>query len=62
MAKFKVKSYYTYVATAEVEADTIEEALEKGYNHNDGLHTDDLDYIGYLNSEVIDENGDIHEF
>ena len=62
MAKFKVNTYYTYVAVSEVEADTIEEALEKGYNHNEGLHTDELDFIGYINSEVVDENGDIHEF
>lgn len=62
MAKYKVYSYYTYRATAEVEADSPEEALEKGYNHNEGLHSDELDFTGYCNSEVIDEDGEIHEF
>lgn len=62
MAKYRVKSYYTYVAVSEVEADSPEEALEKGYNHNEGLHSDELDFIGYCNSEVIDENGEIHDF
>lgn len=62
MAKYKVYSYYTYRAVSEVEADSPEEALEKGYNHNEGLHTDELDYIGYTNSEVIDENGKSYKF
>lgn len=30
MAKFKVNCYYTYCGCVEVEADTIEEAYEKG--------------------------------
>lgn len=62
MAKYKVKTYYMYVATSEVNADSPEEALDKGYNHNEGLHSHELDFIGCINSEVIDENGEIHEF
>jgi hypothetical protein len=50
------------VATSEVKADSPEEALDKGYNHNEGLHSHELDFIGCINSEVIDENGEIHEF
>ena len=59
MAKFIVKSYYTYVAVTEVEAETAEEALEKGYCENEGKFTDELEYIGYTDSEVMNENFEI---
>lgn len=61
MAKFKVNCYYTYVGSVEVEADTIEEAYDKGYAECDKMVTDDLSYVGYLNAEVIDPDGFIHE-
>ena len=61
MAKFKVKCYYTYVGVVEVNADNVDEAFEKGYAKCDDMVTDDLSYVGYLNAEVIDEEGFIHE-
>ena len=62
MAKFKVNCYYTYVGSVEVEADTIEEAFEKGYELCTEMGTDDLSYIGYTDGEVIENDGTIHEF
>jgi hypothetical protein len=62
MAKYKVKTYYMYVATSEVKADSPEDALDKGYNHNKDVPSEKMDFIGCINSEVIDENGEIHEF
>ena len=61
MAKFKVNCYYTYVGSVEVEADTIEEAYDKGYAECVKMGTDDLSYVGYTDGEVIDETGEIHE-
>lgn len=61
MAKFKVNCYYTYVGSVEVEADTIEEAYDKGYAECDKMGTDDLSYVGYTDGEVIDQEGFIHE-
>lgn len=61
MPKFKVNCYYTYVGTVEVEADTIEEAFDKGYNQCTDMATDELSYVGYTDAEVIDEDGFIHE-
>jgi hypothetical protein len=55
MAKYFVKSYYTYVAVAEVEAETPQQALEEGYNINEGKFTDELEFCGYTDSEVVDE-------
>lgn len=61
MAKYKVNCYYTYVGSVEVEADTIEEAYDKGYAECDKMGTDDLSYLGYTDGEVIDQEGVIHE-
>jgi hypothetical protein len=61
MAKFKVNCYYTYVGIVEVEADTIEEAYEKGYNHCTDMPTDELCFCGYTYSTVTDENGKVYE-
>lgn len=61
MAKFKVNCYYTYVGSVEVEADTIEEAYDKGYAECDKMGTDDLSFMGYTDGEVIDQEGVIHE-
>ena len=61
MAKFKVNCYYTYVGSVEVEADTIEEAYEKGYNYCTDMTTDDLSFCGYTDGTVTDENGEVYE-
>lgn len=61
MAKFKVNCYYTYVGSVEVEADTIEEAYDKGYAECDKMGTEDLSYVGYTDGEVLDSEGFIHE-
>lgn len=61
MAKFKVNCYYTYVGSVEVEADSIEEAYDKGYNVCEKMGTDDLSFVGYLDGEVIDSYGEIYE-
>ena len=61
MAKYEVKCYYQYVGSVEVEADSIEEAYEKGFAICDKMHTQDLDYVDYMDAEVVDEDGFIHE-
>lgn len=62
MAKYKVYSYYQYVGISEVEADDAEEAFEKGYALNDKMTSEDLYYVDYIDSEVIDEDGGLHNF
>lgn len=62
MAKFTVKCYYTYVGSVEVEAETLDEAFDKGYELCDKMLSDELDYVGYTDAEVIDEKGFIHEY
>lgn len=59
MAKYFVKSYYTYVAVSEVEAETPQEALDMGYNENEGKSTDELEFCGYTDSEVLNENFEV---
>lgn len=61
MAKFKVNCYYTYCGCVEVEADTIEEAYEKGYDICSNMTTDDLYFCGYTDGTVTDENDEIYE-
>lgn len=62
MEKFKVNCYYTYCGCVEVEADTIEEAYEKGYDICSNMTTDDLYFCGYNGTgTVTDENGEIYE-
>jgi hypothetical protein len=62
MAKFIVRSYYEYVHVVEVEADSFEEAFDKGYAISNEVGTDELEFVGYTNSEVEDECGDMKEF
>lgn len=62
MAKFKVNCYYTYVGSVEVEAETLDEAFDKGYELCDKMSSDELDYVGYTDAEVIDEEDFIHEY
>ena len=57
MAKYKVKCYYQYVGSVEVEADSVEEAREKGFAICDKMSTEDLDYVDYMDTEVIEEDG-----
>lgn len=56
MAKFKVNTYYEYVAVVEVEAETAEDAAQKGYDIALGMKADELDFVGYTGLEVKDEN------
>jgi hypothetical protein len=62
MVKFKVNCYYTYVASVEVEAENEDEAFDKGYELCDQMSSEELDYVGYIDAEVIDEKGFIHEY
>lgn len=62
MAKFTVKCYYTYVGSVEVESETLDEAFDKGYELCDKMSSDELDYVGYTDAEVIDDEGFIHEY
>lgn len=62
MPKYKVKVYYYYVASVEVEAENEERAYEMGVDIAEDMTTEQLDYVGYADTEVIDETGFIHEF
>lgn len=62
MPKYKVKVYYHYVASVEVEAEDEEKAYEMGFDIAEDMTTEQLDYVGYADAEVIDETGFIHEF
>ena len=62
MPKYIVKCYYTYCGRVEVEANSIEEAAEIGYAQCEEMSSDELDFIGYTDSEVIDDDGEIHQF
>lgn len=61
MAKFTVNCYYTYVATVEVEADSYEEAYDKGYNLCDDMPTDELHFCGFREGTVVNEKGETYE-
>ena len=62
MAKYRVLSYYQYVAISEVEADSVDEAFEKGFALNEDMTTDELRYVDYTDSEVISEDGALYNF
>lgn len=61
MAKYKVNCYYTYVGSVIVEADSAEDAYNKGLELCEDMHTDELDFVGYSDSIVypIKEDGKI---
>lgn len=61
MAKYLVRCYYTYCGTVEVEANSIEEAAEIGYVKCENMTSAELEYVGFTDSEVQDENGEIHQ-
>ena len=54
MAKYIVKSYFEYVGTIEVEADSPEEALKIGQKANLDKPSSEYEFVDYLNSEVWD--------
>lgn len=60
MAKYKVHCYYEFVGIVEVEADSIEDAFEKGIELCADMSVDDLRYVGPTDSEVIDTDGEVH--
>ena len=60
--KYVVRCYYQYVGKVEVEADSVEEALDKGYAICDKMPTEELDYVDYMDSEIEEDDGFIHEF
>lgn len=62
MAKYKVRCYYTYVGIAVVDADSFEDAFDKGFAICEEMSTSDLDYVGVEMAEVQDMNGAIEEF
>lgn len=59
--KYLVRCYYTYCGMVEVEAESVEEASEIGYELCDKMKSDELDFVGYTDMEVQDETGFIHE-
>lgn len=60
MAKYIVKSYFEYVGTTEVEADSPEEALKIGQKANLNKSSSEYEFVDYTNSEVWDsEDRDI---
>lgn len=61
MAKYIVRCYYQYVGRVVVEADSVEEAYNKGYDICDKMKTEELDFVDYIDAEVEDEEGFIHE-
>lgn len=62
MAKYKVNCYYQFVGSVEVEADSLDEAFEKGFEICDKMESEDLTYVNYLDGEVMDSDGEIYEF
>lgn len=62
MPKYLVKCYYTYCGVVEVDADSVEDAKDKGFELCDLMPTSELEYMGYTDMQVVDENGDIVDF
>ena len=62
MAKYIVRCYYEYVGKVVVEADSFEEACDKGLKLCEDMTTDDLYFCGGTTAEVQDENGGIEQF
>lgn len=59
--KYLVRCYYTYCGVVEVEAESVEEASDIGWELCDRMPTSELDFVGYTDMEVQDETGFIHE-
>ena len=62
MAKYTVWCYYQYVGRVEVEADSFEEAFDKGFDLCEEMETSELDFVGAIDAEVQHENGGIEQF
>lgn len=59
--KYLVRCYYTYCGVVEVEAESVEEASDIGFELCDKMETEELDYVGYTDMEVEEEDGFIHQ-
>lgn len=62
MPKYTVKCYYEYVGVIEIEAESPEEAFEKGFPECEKMETKELSFVGYTSSEVINEKGELTQF
>jgi hypothetical protein len=62
MGKYIVRCYYEYVGKVAVEADSFDEACDKGLKLCEDMTTDDLYFCGGTIAEVQDENGGIEQF
>jgi hypothetical protein len=62
MAKYIVRCYYEYVGLVEVDADSFEDAFDKGYAICNKMSTEELYYCGGTTAEVQHENGGIEQF
>jgi predicted RNA-binding Zn-ribbon protein involved in translation (DUF1610 family) len=58
--RYTVKVYYEYVAIVEVDAENEIDAEHIGYEKASRLPSSEHEFVDYINTEVIDENGDIH--
>ena len=54
MAKYLVKTYFEYVGTIEVEANSAAEALKIGQQANLNKSSSEYEFVDYTNSEVWD--------
>ena len=54
MGKYLVKTYFEYVGTIEVEADSAAEALKIGQQANLNKPSSEYEFVDYTNSEVWD--------
>lgn len=62
MEKFKVNVYYKYAAYIEVDAESIEDAYDKGLAIADKMTKDKLEYVGHSEGDVvIDSEGECYE-
>ena len=62
MAKYVVRCYYEYVGRVAVEANSFEEAFDKGFALCEDMTTEELYFCGGTTAEVQDENGGIEQF
>ena len=62
MAKFRVNVYYQYVGSVDIEAESFEDAFNKGFDLCEAMETSDLDFIGAIDAEVKQENGGMEVF
>lgn len=58
--EYTVRHYFEYAATAKVEADSKEEALEKAACIIDDFELEDLEYIQTTEIEVFNNNGEYY--